>query len=189
MSKNVEVTMIEELSLNAIRRIVAEEIRRYAEEQAAAKAARPKARVELTAEEAKQYLTVDEVSAVTGYGVPSLRSMAAKKIAPKAFPILPERVGVRSLYNREAVMASPKAQQHAGQTNGFIATPKNVESLEVKTIDVKDAGAIGATIQNAISAAVNKPAAKKAASVKPAAKKAAPAAKKATAAKKVPAKR
>jgi hypothetical protein len=41
----LDVAVIDESSLNAIRRIVANEIRRYAEEQAAAKAARPKQRV------------------------------------------------------------------------------------------------------------------------------------------------
>ncbi|KAK48365.1 hypothetical protein BG58_33005 [Caballeronia jiangsuensis] len=182
MSKNVEITMLDESSLNTIRSIVAEEIRRYAEEQAIAKAARPKARAELSAEEAAQYMTVDEVAAVTGYGVPSLRSMASKKFAPAGFPILPVKVGLRSLYVRADVLASAKAQQFAEQADGFIATPKQMPPTQTIDVTPEPAGALGATIQNAIAAA-KKPATKKA----PATKQAAPvAAKKTPAAKKAP---
>ncbi|BAO89007.1 hypothetical protein [Caballeronia cordobensis] len=187
MSKNIELTMIDESSLNAIRRIVAEEIHRYAEEVAAAQAARPKARAELTAEEAARYMTVDEVAAVTGYGVPSLRSMASKKMKPEAFPILPIKFGVRSLYDRAEVMASPKAQEFINGATGFIATPK--EPLPpTQIIEQPSVTSTGAAIQNAINAA--KPAAKKAPALKsaPAAKKT-PAKKVAPAAKRVAAKR
>ncbi|WP_250477640.1 MULTISPECIES: helix-turn-helix domain-containing protein [unclassified Caballeronia] len=179
---------LNDVTLNAIRSIVAEEIRRYAEEQAAAKAARPKQSLRLTAEEAAQYMTIDEVAAVTGYGVPSLRSMASKKMTPTAFSILPVKVGTRSLYNRADVLASPKAQQFGG----FIATPKELPPTQTMLVDGKgDAiGAIGASIQNAIDAAVKKPTAKKAAATKTVATKSAPAAKKAApVAKKAPAKK
>lgn len=185
MSKNVEITMLDESSLNAIRSIIAEEIRRYAEEQAAAKTARPKARVELSAEEAAQYMTVDEVAAVTGYGVPSLRSMASKKMKPEAFPILPVKVGLRSLYVRADVLASAKTQQFAEQANGFIATPKQLPPTQTIDVTPEPAGALGATNQNAIAAA-KKPAAKKAATTTAAKKAPAPAGKKAPAAKKAP---
>ncbi|WP_176572796.1 hypothetical protein [Paraburkholderia terrae] len=189
-----------EITLDAIRTIVAEEIHRFAEEQAAAKAARPKQRVELTAEEAAQYMTVEEVSAVTGYTVGSLRSMGSKGFTPAAFPILPVRVGLRSLYVRDDVMATPKAQQFpdtsaapiangANQMAGFVATPKTLPPTQTIDVTPEPAGALGAMIQNAISAAVKKPAAKKA-TVKapaPAAKKAAPTKQIAPAAKKAPA--
>jgi hypothetical protein len=179
-----------EITLDAIRSIIAEEIRRFAEEQAAAKAARPKARIELTAEEAAKYMTVDEVAAVTGYGVPSLRSMAAKKMTPEVFPLLPVKVGVRSLYERDAVMASAKAQQFVEQANGFIATPKVLPPTQI--IEQPSATATGAAIQNAINAAEHKMRAAKKATA-PAKKATAPAAKKAAvkapAAKKAPAKK